>query len=436
MKNLAAASLLLFTACADNNDGLFHVTGHVDANAGTHIIAATADGQSVVRKFATDGSFELPLAPKHAWVVSIVDANRTGSAMLVATLQSGLLDTLAPMSNGMLDLGKVDVALGVATPAASYDTIINELGLDRATAARIGGEDDYATHLATPDVDGNGVIDALEPGHDYTLDIRNDIHLVGGNGEVTVTEMLQATPPVYGYAYDGTGIRVQMPAGYSMDSMDVASLTFQDPFYGTYLGANTPMVPAGEPIGQPELLTGALDSHPLAAVYARPQNDIPMGTYKFNTRETKLRFDGVRTASSEELATGEGVIVPFLRIVPTDAGCVTDCTISAIEYRWMQRTEGQWQPAPAAELALMPAGRIDVTRMQSNGKLQDLHLTLPTNASGSLDWVSSASYDGMFQSDLYYVTSTQICYVGASFQDFVGMRLTSGATSIGGGCPQ
>lgn len=427
MKNIAAASLLLFTACADNNDGLFHVTGHVDSGAGTHVIAATADGQSVVRKLQSDGSFELPLAPQHAWVVSFVDANRSGSAMLVATLQSGLLDTLAPMTDGMLDLGKVDVALGVATPAASYNTIIGELGMDTATAARIGGEDDYATHLATPDADGNGVIDALEPGHDYTLDIRNDIHLVGGNGEVTVQELMQETPPVYGYAYDGTGIRVQMPAGYSMSSMDVASLTFQDPFFGTYMGPNTPMVPAGQPIGTPQLLTGALDTHPLAAVYARPDNDIPMGTYKFNTRETNLRFDGVRAASAEELASGEGIIVPFLRIVPAAAGCQTDCTIGSIEYRWMQRSDGRWQPAPAAELALMPAGRIDVTRMMPNGQLQDLHLTLPTNASGSLDWIRSASYDGMFQSDLAYVTSTQICYVGASFRDFVGMRLTSAA---------
>src|SRR4051794_20921387 len=103
MKNLAAASLLLFTACTDNNDGLFHVTGHVDSSAGTHVIAATAGGQSVVRKLASDGSFELPLAPKHAWVVSFIDANRSGSAMLVATLQSGLLDTIAPMTDGMLD---------------------------------------------------------------------------------------------------------------------------------------------------------------------------------------------------------------------------------------------------------------------------------------------------------------------------------------------
>jgi hypothetical protein len=115
---------------------------------------------------------------------------------------------------------------------------------------------------------------------------------------------------------------------------------------------------------------------------------------------------------------------------------VTDCGIASIEYRWMQRTEGAWQPAPATELALMPAGRIDVTRMMPNGKLQPLHLTLPTDASGSLDWVRSASYDGMFQSELANVTSTQICYVGASFQDFVGMHLTSAATTIGGGCPQ
>ena len=290
MKNIAAASMLLVAACTDANDGTFHVTGKVDTGA-THIIASTADAPSVVRALDADHAFDLPLAPKHAWVIAVVDADRSGANMLVATLQTGTLDTLAPQEPGAIDLGKLDVAVGVATPAASYDSIIGALGLDAATAERIGARDDFASRLASPDVDNNGKIDALEAGHDFRLAVKGDIRLMTNGSRAKVTDLLQLTPPVYEYQYLGTGLEVSLPSSFKMSAMDSATLTFEDNFFGTSQGPNTPMVPAGTPVREPELLTGALESHPIAAVVANPANEIPQGAYMFNSRGAKLRFE-------------------------------------------------------------------------------------------------------------------------------------------------
>lgn len=337
--------------------------------------------------------------------------------MLVATVQSGSLDTLAPMTEGSLDLGKLDVAVGIATPATSYDDVIGALGLDAATAASIGAHDDLASRFASPDVDGNGKLDALE-GADYSLDVHGDFDL-----GIKLADLMTTTPPAFGFSYQGTGLQVRMPKSFQMSGMTEAAIMFEDPFYGISAGAATPMVPAGTPIGSPELRVGALDAHPIAAVYARADREMPQGTYSFTARQTVLHFDAVRTPGAAELASGEGFIVPFLRVVPTGT------RIASIEYRWMQRSGGSWAPASEAELSLMQAGEIEVSRLAPNGTAQVFRLTLPTTSSnGLIDWMS-ASHDGMLQSDLAEVAPSQITNVATSFNDCVGMRLSTSASN-------
>jgi hypothetical protein len=431
MKTLAT-TLLFAAGCTSNiTDGSFHVSGRVQGTP-THVIAASHGAKTVVAQVASDGSFALQLAPKHAWAVGFVDAR----AKIVGTLASGTLDTLSPQGEGEIDLGTVKFALGLGTASVNRADLLAAMGLDEASAARIGEADDLATRLVTPDADGDGTIDALQPGHDYRLDLYGDVTLTIGNRGISVDDLVSAAPPVYGIAYGGTGIEVTLPPSFAMSEMTGAMMMFDESFYGSSRGDVTPMTPPDAPVTQPELLSGKVDGHPVAAVYARPGFDVPSGTYRFVARPTALTFEDVRAPSNAALAAGTGFVVPFVRVVPTVAGCQYDCTIDSIEYRWMARTAtGAWEDAAPEMLALMPAARVDFVRIAPSGANQDMRIELSTSSqTGVLSWVESASHDGMLQSDLATVSTAQLCYVGAVFHDLVGTRLTSSATNPAQAC--
>ncbi len=428
MKNLAAI-LLLAAGCTNNvTDGAFHVSGRVQ-NGTTHVIAAAAGEKSVVTHVDPEGVFDLQLAPKHAWAIGFADVRQAGDAMLVGTLRTGTLDTLAPQDQGEVWLGDIDVEVGVATPSVERGELLAAMGLDEADAVRIGAVDDLATRLVTPDADADGKLDAVEPSGDFGLDFSSDLHLMIGDRAVSVADLATTAAPVYGFAYAGTGIEVHMPAAFQMSQMAGATIAFDAPFYGASQGADMTMVPSGTPIGEPALLTGKLDGHPIAAVYAQPGHDLPSGTYHFDARPMSLTFQNVMAPSDQALRTGTGLVVPAIRIVTTDASCTTDCTIDSIEYRWMERTAGGWQDASPALLSLMGSAQVSLVRVAPGGSTQAMTITLPTApATGAIAWTTATS-PSQPPYELAGVTTSQLCYVGAVYRDLVGTRLTSSATN-------
>ncbi|MGE5180590.1 MAG: hypothetical protein ACM31C_00945 [Acidobacteriota bacterium] len=428
MKNLAAI-LLLAAGCTNNvTDGAFHVSGRV-THGTTHVIAAAAGEKTVVTHLDPEGVFDLALAPHHAWAIGFADIRKRGDAMLVGTLRSGTLDTLAPQGEGEVWLGDIDVAVGVATASVARGDLLAAMGLDEAAAAKIGAVDDLATRLVTPDADGDGRIDALEPGRDFALELYSDMHLMIGERAVAVADLTTTAAPVYGFSYSGTGIEVRMPATFQMSQMATATFAFDAPFYGAAQGTDITVVPAGMPIGAPALLTGKLDGHPIAAVYAQPGHDLPAGSYHFEARPTSLTFQNVMAPSDQALAAGNGLVMPFVRLVTTDASCEGDCTIDSIEYRWMERTAGGWQDASPALLSLMGSAHVSLVRVAPGGATQAITVELPTSSpTGAIAW-SSASSPALLPYELAGVTTSQLCYVAAVYRDVVGTRLTSSATN-------
>lgn len=429
MKNLAALLLLAAGCTSSATDGAFHVSGRVQGTA-THVIAATANAKTVVVHVDSQGSFDLALAPQHAWAIGFADSRQTGSAMLLGTLRDGTLDTLAPQSEGAVDLGTVDIAVGVATASVAHADLVRAMGLTEDDAMRIGAADDLALRLVTPDADNNGQIDALEAGHDYRVDLYSDLGMKVGERDAQVSDLLDTAAPVYGFAYRGTGIEVRMPATYHVSQMATATMAFDAPFYGLVDGQDMSMIPAGMEIGQPALLTGSLDGHAVAALYAQPGYDVPSGTYHFWAAPYRLTFQNVLAPTDEQVSEGLGIVMPFLRIATADASCTADCKIGSIEYRWMEHTETGWQDASPAVVALMPAAQLNVVGVVASGATGAMTVTVPTSSvHGTISWNEQVTSNQLLPYEIANVRTSQLCYVGAVYHDLVGTRLTTAASN-------
>ena len=385
--------LALASGCTADPGTAFHVRGAV--HDVTHIVAASGTDR-VIAPVAPDGSFELALAPGRAWTVAFADTN--APHMLVGTLRANGLDTLAPVGPGELDLGAVAVAGGYATASIGWLDLIGALGLDQDTAVAMGETDNLALRYANPDLDGDGVIDPVG----YRLDITGDVRPTAAGRALTIDDLVRGTRGD-GFEYLGTGILAAVPGA----AMQGSTVTFEQPFYGSQAGPSTPVVPANTAIGQPEVRIGALEGIPTMGVVARPYHDVPSGTYRVDIAGLPLTFERVMPPSDAQLRAGTHFATPVLRLVPTEPTCTTDCAIASVDFAW---SDGA---ARAAKLDLLFAGGY-------------IGLDLPAVTSGSLPWARKpARISGLTVADLADVSTSQLCYVGITYEDPFGMRMTS-----------
>ena len=372
--------LALATGCATDPDAAFHVTGSLrDATAATTVVA-TAGQERVLATIDASGSFDLRLAPGLTWAIAFADQH----AGLVATWRANGVDALPTKQPGALDLGDLTIAGGFAVGTMPIDQL-GQLGIDDIGDA--GAHDDLALRTATPDIDGDGVIDVVPPRLDFIADIVPTV----GTRTATLDDLVRGTP-IDGAQLRGTGIVAGVAA---------TSATFEQPFWGTVAGPSTPVVAAGTPIGAPALRQGTLDGVATVGVVARPLHDVPRGRYVFDN----YTFERVQPPSDAELRAE--MIVPALRLTPTQPQCLTDCSIAAIDVSWPDN--------------IARASHVDLLTVQGY-----IGLDLPAAVSTSLPWARKPGrMAGMTTADLARVTTSQLCYVAVTFTDRFGVRVTS-----------
>src|SRR4051812_11598226 len=94
------------------------LTAAAPARQITHVMAVDPESASPNRVLAPvgkDGHFSLDVNFGHPYVLVFVDATKVGTEMVVAVFRARTLDTLAPLSQGDIDLGKVSAKDGTAT---------------------------------------------------------------------------------------------------------------------------------------------------------------------------------------------------------------------------------------------------------------------------------------------------------------------------------
>jgi hypothetical protein len=239
--------------------------------------------------------------------------------------------------------------------------------------------------------------------------------------------------------YGGVGIYVSQPAAYAPVDVATTWASFEQPIT-YYPGGMNPMprtAAAGERIAGTDLMLTTLGDSRSEGIYAAAGADLPQGDYAWGIGPHTLTFTNVRTHSDARLAAAADFIMPFIRLVRSDADCFSACHLAGIEYRWLKHTEAGWIPATASEVALIvgeAGGFVSVVRSFDNGTAR-AGFTIPAEVlAGVVPW-SAARLEGMTAAELDAMTSAEVCHLGLSYDDKLGMRMFGGIANAAGTCP-
>jgi hypothetical protein len=418
----------------------------------THVMAVNPSSQNPKRVMApvtSGGTFSLALEPGHPWVVVFVDSSRVGADMIAGIFRSSTLDTVAPAVPGAGDLGMVEViGDGTAAPGIDYDTLLTTLHLSSDDAELLGAVDDVCLRYVNPDVDGDGMIDQMQPGHDFRMDFHVQFGMSGGGGlpaasgvaNSIISDIVGAfLPPTSGIRYGGVGIYVSQPAAYSPVDTTTSWAQFDQPitYYPGGMNPTLHTAAAGERIAGVDLMLGALGDSRTEGIYAAAGADMPQGSYAWGIGAHTLTFTNVRTHSDARLAAATNFIMPFIKLVPRDVGCSVGCPLGSLDYQWMKRTEAGWVMAIASELNLIvgeAGGNAAFARSFDNGTAR-ASFTIPADVvSGTIPW-TTARLEGMTAAELASMTTDEICHLGLSYDDKLGMRMFGAIANTPGTCP-
>jgi hypothetical protein len=429
----------------DDDAPAFRVSGAVTAPRGVRakaddkvvdaVVAVTPSSWAtrVVSPVAADGSFALDLAPSQPWVLVFVDSTRVGADMIAGVLGAGTLDTLTPTTAGALALGDVVVDGEAATPGIGYGALVAGLGLSADSAAWLGAIDDLCLRYVNPDIDADGELDAVQ-GTRYLLDFHVQRSQREGDHHVTVADLVGRFLDASATAtYGGTGIYVSLPA-----AVDTAAGSHWMSFSGELHGSGGQYA-ADEHVPESALIVmGFGDMHSYGA-YASPGHDMPQGEVRLGAGATTLTFTNVATGTDAELASADGLVMPFVRLVPTVPGCTTACAISAVDYEWRRRDAAGWSLLGDEDLRLVvPAtGGFLSIRPGSEATTAGIGMTIPAEtASGSIPWLAAHVHLAEIDEAAFLATTTdELCHVGLSYDDRLGQRHFGSVGNAPGTCP-
>ncbi len=402
----------------------------------TNVIAVSPASSNVSCKTAavdSTGAFQLSLDANKPWLFYFVDSHQTGSAMFVAHLASETLDTILPTSDtGSLDVGTVTVENGAAGGSISNSALLSGLGLTDAVATTLGAIDDIAQRYSNPDVDGNGTMDCSETGKNFGLDFHVRYDLTQNGNHLTIADLidqdLSETATVA--TYTGTGVYVSYPSTFSSES--TGTTTFVDSAVTTMEGGAIPANTA----------TAAVTNNDYSSTHSFGPNitstsELPSGTIRFAFGSNTLEFTHLITPSLANLTAPTGHIFPFLKLAKTDATCTSACTLANLSYRWMKKTTSGWELASLEEVtALVVRDGGNISIRVNNDSSRQVQITIPKSAvSGTITWAAAnASLSGVTAAEFTAITTTQLCHMGISYDDQLGMRYFEGVNDASGTC--
>ena len=416
----------------------------------THVMAVNPSSQDhgrILAPVTASGAFTLDLAPGHPWVLVFVDSSRVGADMIAGVFRASELDSIAPTMPGSADLGMVEVTAGTATAGIAYDDLLAALHLSSAGADFLGASDDVCLRYVNPDIDGDGKIDLQQMNRDFGLDFHVQYAMASGAGglgvsstSVTVADIAAGfLPGSTGVSYGGVGVYATYTSAFATVAPADTWVAFDGtahyaPGGPTFMGPRT--VAGGTHVPGSDLTFMDSPSSHSQGISMIAGFDLPQGMYQFGVGAQTLTFTHVRTHSDAEFAAADNLIMPFVRLRPTD-GCVGgDCTLAAVDFMWMKRTGGGWVTATVEELGLAVSdqgGYISIVKGFDNGD-QHIGLTIPSDvAQGTVSW-TSARLDNLTAAELAATKVNEVCHFGLSYDDKLGMRIFSGIGNAPGTC--
>lgn len=413
----------------------------------TDIIAFHPSSLSPERRHTpvgADGSFELSLSVGRPWLLELVDRNQVGSQMVVSVFQAETLDALVPTSSGTLELGMISTTSSVAETGVGYDQLLATLGLLPADALALGAVDDLCLRYVNPDVDGNGTLDLLEPEVDFRLDLHVwlQTRLNGRLADVSDLVGRYFDPAETSIEHQGTALYSSFRRSYSAAPLPGSGeVRFDEPVHLMSFGPSgtqSHVMPADAAITGSDLTVLDYGEMRSLGVVTQPGPTLPQGRYRFGVGASTLTFTEVHTRTGAELMAASGFVLPFLRFDPVDPNCTSDCAIASVSYRWMRHSAGAWTEATAAERALFvdPAGGHVSVRYGRDNAPNQIDVEIPVaEASGTIPWAAAhAHVQGLSEAEFMAMTTQDVCHLGLSVDDLLGMRYFLGVQNAPGTC--
>jgi hypothetical protein len=391
----------------------------------THVMAVDPESASpnrVLAPVASDGRFSLDVNFGHPYVLVFLDATAVGTDMVVAIFRARTLDTLAPVSQGDIDLGQVSARAGVATASVGYDELLRQMGLSADAAEYLGAIDDLSLRYANPDIDGDGVIDLQQPGHEFQLDFHLRAQMLAadtgqhlriadlvdqflptaGPGAAVADFNLGSIYAIYPTAFDGTayvgsdGRTLTGGAAFTATHADGSAAAPSSSFSPLHFGDRAGWGPDYNWMASPGLELPGSGGIPATLAFTLG------GSHR------TLTFPNVVTRTRASLAA-HSTPVPFVRLT-TDAGHIV-----SVDYRWMKGdASGAWVPSTAQELDLVVGDRGAFLGVSHGSKENRVEMTIPRQPSGTIAWTGPST------------SPNEICSFALSYDDKLGLRLFVG----------
>lgn len=401
-----------------------HPSKDVASTRVTTVIAVSPTARDATCHQATvdaDGRFTIGIDHGRPWVLSFIDQSQRGNDMLVGRLRSDALDTLAPVigSTGV-DLGAVtlDTATQTATASTSYTALVSELGLEGTVADLLGALDDIAARYQNPDLDADGTIDCADDAQPFFLDLHLQFSMRIAGARATIADLLDQFLPGTATA-DYAGIAPSVAYTSAFSSVTTGTVTFEQDVTtneGGFVAAGT----ATDAVSS----TAFGDYHSFGPRITNT-TEPPRGRYVFGVGASTLTFTGLTPPDLATLGSPTDRILPFVRINRTDTACTSACRPASLDYQWLKRTTDGWTPASLAELTLLVApgsGQFSVKIDGDESRIFAFQIP-ETSPSGTITWnAANADLEGASAAEVEALITTQLCGIGLSYDDQLGIR--------------
>lgn len=415
-------------------------TGKAVSGTATHIMAVSPTvGGTTCKQGTIDayGKFSVGLTGLKPWLLYFYDKSRSGSSMYLGRIQSSVLDAFTPgKSTGSADFGTVtiDAAAGTASSSKSHSDILSAFSISSSLGSFMGRLDDAIRRYTNPDMDGDGEVDCSSSKNKFLMDfhVRFDMKVSGTRATIAtiIGDYLSETTTTA--TYTDTGIYVAYPTSFS--TATTGSVKFQDVDVTTSEGGAITKNTATSAV-----TTNSFSGHYGFGPNTTSTSELPTGTIIFTMGSKTLTYTDVQAPTLAELTAPTGRIFPFIKFVKSDTSCTSSCTLASVDYKWMKKTETGWTAASTDELSVLVAGdgaTISLRKDTDSNTSEGFSITIPkTAASGSITWTSSsASLTGLTAAQFNALTTTQLCHLGLSYDDQIGMRYFENIDNAAGTC--
>lgn len=328
----------------------FGLTGTVESQLGlavavTHVVAVNVQDYSrVVDEVDQEaGTFSLDLSKDQPWLITYINNQAVGEEMLVGVFGSETLDTLEASGDSKeLNLGKVSFDdQGKSTMEATHDEVLEALIMSEAAAKTIGALDDVSLRYINPDIDGNGVADALEIDRRFILDFHNRFQMKSGEKFLKMQDLKNQFPPDdTDFSYSGSGIVPELHESFFGDTKPTSfEWTFDTDIKSIDCKNGVDTVVKGGAPCQGEI-NGNYTNSKLGLEVAMPPN----GKYVLKAANETLTWNPIKVS---DFSAGQGFLTIFVKFN------VENDVLKGFNYKWMKKTDGGNVLATPEEIKLI-----------------------------------------------------------------------------------